>query len=147
MAPRSALKSTLAGGLVAGLVDIGAAALINRLDPLVILRAVASGVLGRAAYRGGLPVALLGLALQCLMSIAIAALYLAIVSRSPWLRRHWALGGIAAGAVIFAVMNYAVVPLSRAWPKAHFTPVAIVPHLAAMVLFGLIVAFFARRQA
>lgn len=147
MATGSALKSVLAGGLVAGLVDIGAAALINGLDPLVILRAVASGVLGRAAYHGGLPAALLGLALQCLMAIAIAALYLAVVSRSLWLRRHWALGGAAAGPVIFAVMNYAVVPLSRAWPKAHFTPVTIVPNLAAMVLFGLIVAFFARKQS
>ena len=36
-----------AAGLVAGTIDIGAASLINRLNPVVILQAVASGLLGR----------------------------------------------------------------------------------------------------
>jgi len=133
----------VAGGLIAGLVDIGVAALINGVEPLVILRAIASGVLGKAAFKGGSQAVLLGLGLQCLMSIAIAALYVALVSRSKWLRQHWILGGLAAGPVIFAVMEYAVVPLSHAG-RAHFTPVTIVPNLAAMMLFGLIIAFFTR---
>jgi hypothetical protein len=133
----------LVGGLVAGLVDIGAAALINWVDPLIVLRAIATGVQGKAAFKGGWQAALLGLGLQCLMSIVIAALYVAVVSRSKWLRRHWVLSGLAAGPVIFAVMEFAVVPLSRA-AKAHFTPVTIVPNLAAMMLFGLIIAFVTR---
>lgn len=133
----------LVGGLVAGLVDVGAAALINRVDPMAVLHAIASGVLGKAAFKGGWQTALLGLGLQCLMSIAIAVLYVAIVSRSKWLRRHWFLSGLAAGPVIFTVMEFAVVPLSHA-ARAHFTPVTIVPNLAAMMLFGLIVAFFTR---
>ena len=144
MATRPASK-ILIGGLVAGLVDVGAAALINRVDPVVVLHAIASGVLGKAAFKGGWRAALLGLGLQCLMSIAIAALYVAIVSRSKWLRQHWVLSGIAAGPVIFAVMEFAVVPLSHA-ARAHFTPVTIVPNLAAMMLFGLIIAFFTRRR-
>ena len=133
----------LVGGLVAGLVDVGAAALIHQVDPLIVLRAIATGVQGKAAFRGGWQAALLGLGLQCLMSIVIAALYVAVASRSKWLRRHWILSGLAAGPVIFAVMEFAVVPLSRA-AKAHFTPVTIVPNLAAMMLFGLIIAFFTR---
>ena len=133
----------LVGGLVAGLVDVGAAALINWVDPLIVLRAIATGVQGKAAFKGGGQAALLGLGLQCLMSIVIAALYVAVVSRSKWLRRHWILSGLAAGPVIFAVMEFAVVPLSHA-ARAHFTPVTIVPNLAAMMLFGLIIAFFTR---
>jgi len=133
----------LVGGLVAGLVDIGTAALINQAPPPVILRAIASGVLGKAAFKGGLDAALLGLGLQGLMSVIIATLYAVLVSRSKWLRQHWILGGLAAGPVIFTVMEYVVVPLSHA-AKAHFTPVTIVPHLAAMMLFGLIIAFFTR---
>jgi hypothetical protein len=142
----AALRAVLLGGLIAGLVDIGAAALINDLSPVVILRAIATGLEGRAAYRGGLQSALLGLGLQGLMSLAIAALYVTVAAGTPWLRRHWILGGIGTGPVIFAVMNYAVVPLSRAWPKPHFTPVSVVPDMAAMMLFGLIVAFFARQR-
>ncbi len=134
----------MTGGLVAGLVDVGAAALINQVEPIIILRAIAAGVEGKAAFRGGWHSALIGFGLQCAMSIVIAALFVGVVSRSPWLRRHWALAGLAAGPVIFTVMEFAVVPLSRATP-AHFTPVTIVPNLAAMMLFGLIVAFFTRR--
>ncbi|GGE99852.1 hypothetical protein GCM10011611_01800 [Aliidongia dinghuensis] len=146
MARHRAWRAVVAGGLVAGLVDIGAAALINRTSPVIILRAIASGVLGRAAYHGGLPAALLGLGLQCLMSVLIAAIYRAAVTWSPMLHRRWVLGGLAAGPVIFAVMNGIVVPLSRAWPRPHYTPVTIVPNMAAMLLFGLIIAFFARRS-
>jgi hypothetical protein len=142
--PHPALKIVI-GGLVAGLVDVGAAALINRVEPIVILRAIATGIEGRAAFRGGWQSALTGLGLQCAMSIAIAALFVGVVSRSRWLLRHWALAGLAAGPVIFTVMEFAVVPLSRAAP-AHFTPVTIVPNLAAMMLFGLIVAFFTRTR-
>lgn len=138
------LAAVIAGGVTAGLVDIAAAALINQLSPIIILRAVASGVLGRAAFHGGWPAALLGLGLQCLMSIVIAALYRAVVRRLPGLRHRWILGGLAAGPVIFLVMNAVVVPLSRAWPQPHFTPVTIVPNLAAMLLFGLIIAWFTR---
>ena len=133
----------IVGGLVAGLVDVGAASLINRVEPLIILRAIASGVEGRAAFKGGWQSALLGLGLQCAMSIVIAALFVGVVSRVKPLRRHWVLAGLAAGPVIFMVMEFAVVPLSRA-ARAHFTPVTIVPNLAAMMLFGLIIAFFTR---
>jgi len=136
----------IVGGLVAGLVDIGAAALINKVDPIIILRAIATGVEGRAAFKGGWQSALLGLGLQCAMSIIIAALFVGAVGRFRALRRRWVLAGLAAGPVIFTVMEFAVVPLSRAWPKAHFTPVTIVPNLAAMMLFGLIISFFTRTK-
>jgi hypothetical protein len=141
-----ALKAAAIGGLVAGLVDIGTAALIGWQSPLTMLHAIASGIEGRAAYHGGLRSALIGLGLQALMSIAIAAIYNVAAAVAPGLRRHWILGGIGAGPVIFIGMNYLVLPLSRAWPKPHFTPISVVPDMAAMLLFGLVVAFFARRR-
>ena len=59
----------------------------------------------------------------------------------------WIVGGVAYGVVIFFVMNYIVVPLSAwaTWP--HFTVVKFVENMVAMLLFGLIVAFFAQRSA
>ena len=53
----SILTAVLYGGFVAGTIDIGSAAAINGISPLIILRAIASGLLGRAALQGGLPVA------------------------------------------------------------------------------------------
>ena len=49
------------------------------------------------------------------------------------------------GGVIFLVMNYVVLPLSawKYWP--HFSAVAFTENLLAMLLFGLIIGYFARR--
>jgi hypothetical protein len=61
------------------------------------------------------------------------------------LKRSWALGGFLYGLVIFFVMSYIVVPLSAAVPKPEFTLQAFAENLLAMIVFGLIIAFFAHR--
>jgi uncharacterized membrane protein YagU involved in acid resistance len=61
-----------------------------------------------------------------------------------WLTRHWIGAGVLYGAVVFVVMEYVVVPLSAAG-KPHFTALSLAENLLAMFVFGLIVAFFARR--
>ncbi len=133
----------LYGGFVAGSLDILAAALINRVDPLIIMRAIASGLLGRAAFQGGLPVAMLGLLLQWAMSLLIAAIFVFAARRLAWLGRRWVAAGLLYGVVVFVVMEYVVVPLSAA-AKPHFTALSLLENLLAMELFGLIVAFCAR---
>jgi uncharacterized membrane protein YagU involved in acid resistance len=144
--PRSTLlAATLWGGLVAGTLDIGVASLLNRISPLIILRAIASGLLGKPAFQGGTRVELLGLLLQWAMSLLIAAIFVFAARRLPSLRRYWVAAGAAYGVVVFVVMEYVVVPLSAAWPKPHFTLQTLIENLLAMVLFGWIVAFFARK--
>jgi len=143
---RSDLTAILLGGFVAGTVDVGAAALINLLSPIRILQFIAGGLLGKAALAGGIPVALLGLVLQWLMAMIIAAVYVLAASRLPVLGRRWIVFGLSYGVVVFFVMNYVVVPLS-AWARwPHFTPYSFTANMAAMLLFGLIVAFFARAR-
>ncbi|CAM5227260.1 hypothetical protein [Rhodanobacter lindaniclasticus] len=143
-ARRSAAAAIAWGGLVAGTIDIGAASLINGINPLVILRAIASGLLGRAAFAGGLPVSLLGLLLQWAMSLLIAAIFVLAARRMAWMRRRWVAAGLAYGAVVFVVMEFVVVPLSAA-ANPRFTAVSLVQNVLAMLLYGLIIAFFARR--
>lgn len=138
-------RAILAGGLIAGTIDIGVAALINHFSPAVILHAIASGVLGKASFVDGAPAAWLGLGLQWAMSLLIAAIFVAAAARTAWLRQRWLPAGLAYGVVIYVAMNYVVVPLSAAPFKAPATPTLIVANLLGMLLFGLIVAFFARR--
>lgn len=138
------LLAILAGGLIAGTVDIGAAALINMIDPRVILRFIAGGVLGKAALQGGAGAAWLGLFLQWGMSLLIAAIFVFAALRLRWLTARPILAGLAYGVVVFLVMNYVVVYLS-AWHRInHFTVATLIENLAAMLLFGLIIAFCAR---
>jgi hypothetical protein len=119
----------------------------------VILRAVASGLIGKASFDGGALAALLGLFLQWAMAILIAAIYLGATAPLVGMRRRWISTGVIAGAVIFLVMNYVVVPLSAAPFRPRFdlhglltafTLRQLVGNLLAMILFGLIIAFFAR---
>ena len=102
--PRTTGAAIAWGGLVAGTVDIAAASLINMIDPLVILRAIASGLLGRAAFAGGLPVSLLGLVLQWAMSLLIAAIFVLAAQRLAWMRQRWVAAGLAYGLVVFVVL-------------------------------------------
>jgi uncharacterized membrane protein YagU involved in acid resistance len=118
--------AVLIGGLIAGTIDIGAAALINRADPLLICRFIARGLIGKAALQGGAPATALGVALQWLMSIIIAAIY---------------------GVIVFFVMNYVVVPLSAVRKVPHFTVLSFSENMLAMLLFGLIIAYAIHRGA
>ena len=134
----------LLGGLIAGTLDIGAAAFINGRSPLVILLVIASGLLGKASFQGGLPAVILGLALQWLMSLIIAAIYVLVSNRIVELKQHWIAGGLAYGIGVFVVMNYVVVPLSEIGRIPQFTAWTLGGNLLAMLGFGLLIAFFAR---
>jgi uncharacterized membrane protein YagU involved in acid resistance len=144
-APRSMLAATALGGFIAGTIDVGAAALINKASPYIILQAIAGGVLGKASFSEGTPAALLGLLLQWAMSLLIAWLFVLASRALPVLKRRWLAAGLAYGVAIFFVMNYVVVPLSALKHTPHFTAARFIENMIAMLLFGAIVAFFARR--
>src|SRR5579863_744140 len=118
-AATSAFPAILVGGLTAGTVDIGAAALINHVSPLLIAHYIASGLLGKAAFSMGTPAVCLGVILQWAMSVLIAAIYWAVTARMPRLRARWLLGGLSAGVIIYLVMNFLVMPFSAAPVTLH----------------------------
>jgi hypothetical protein len=141
------LAAILLGGTIAATIDIGAACLINDRSVPFILHTIAGGILGSRTYAGGNATALLGLALQELMGVLIAAIYVGAARLLPLLARRWMTAGLLYGVVIFFVMNYLVVPLSAWKHHAHFSASKFMLNMAAMLLFGVIVAYFARRRA
>jgi len=135
------LSAVLIGGMVAGILDIGAAAAINRTGPLAILRVIASGLLGPKALKGGTLAAALGFLLQLAMSIVIAAIYGLASLWLPILATMWIATGLIYGVGIFVVMTYVVLPLSAA-PSRPLPGIAkITKDLLAMLGFGLIIAY------
>lgn len=139
------LRAAVPAGLVAGTVDIGAASTINWVDPGLILRVIASGLLGRAARHEGSWVLGVGLLLQWAMSILIAAVFLIAATKLPVLLRRWVLAGMAYGVVVYVVMTYVVVPLSAAGLRSDFELLPMAENLVAMMVFGLIVSYVAHR--
>ena len=147
MRARSIWRAILLGGFIAGTIDIGAAALISGRGVVFILHVIAGGIAGKdAAFSGGTGTAVLGLLLQWAMSILIAAIYVLGTRTRPAISQMWVPSGVVYGAIVFFVMNYVVVPLSAYHRLPKFTIAGFAENMAAMLLFGLIVAFFARRR-
>lgn len=138
-------QAILWGGLVAGSIDIFAASLINQLSPLLIMRFIAAGLLGQQVIKGGLDISFIGLLLQWLMGLIIAMIYVFAARRFAWMNRDWRLTGLAYGVVVYFVMNYVVLPLSALHHVPSFEWQGFIENMLAMILFGLIIAFFARR--
>ncbi len=134
------LTAIAIGGLVAGSLDVFVASAINHASPATILQAIASGLLGKASYEGGMGTVALGLLLQLLMSLAIAAIYGAAALRTPALFDKPGRFGALYGVGVFIVMGFIVLPLSAAYPKPQPSLSGLVLNLAANILFGLIVA-------
>ena len=140
----------LAGGLVAGVLDITYAIVAyaaTGVSPRVILQSVASGLLGKSAYSGGWPAALLGLAAHLTLTCIMAAVFVAAARRLALLRDQPLVAGALFGLAVFVVMNYVVVPLSAAVvqpPRGVFLAGGLLAHV---FLVGIPIAFFARRVA
>jgi len=139
------LYAVLLGGSIAGALDILFAisfAAYQRATPVRLLQTVASGLLGSAAFAGGLPVAALGLALHFAISLLWAGLFLALALRLPALTLHPLLAGVLFGALVFLAMRLLVLPLSAFPYPVSFKPLATVLDLLShMLLFGVPIAW------
>jgi hypothetical protein len=143
---RGLVKAIFLGGILAATVDIAAACLINGRSVPFILHTIAGGLLGRRSFSGGAPTAVLGFILQEGMGIIIAAIYVLASQRLTTLTRRWFPWGVLYGAGIFVAMNYVVLPLSAWRVIPSFSAWKLAANLAAMFLFGVIVAFVASRR-
>ena len=137
------LLSALLASVLAGVPDIFAAAALVRQPPQRILQTVASGLLGRASYQGGRATMALGLALQVAMSLLIALVYNLAVAQAPVIRGNPLAFGALYGVVVYVVMNFLVVPLSRAHPKPRWTPQSVIAMLIVMVVYAEIISLTA----
>ena len=143
------LVFVLAGGLVAGTFDIVYACAFWALKLDVpaqrILQSVAAGLLGKASFAGGAATAALGLALHYLIALSMSGVYYLAARRWPPLWQRPVTCGAIYGLVVYIVMNYVVVPLSRAGPGSK-DPLWITLTIAVHVLLiGIPIAIFARR--
>ena len=144
-----ALVFVLAGGIIAGTLDIVYACIFWALRSDVparrILQSVAAGLLGEASFKGGWETAALGLALHYLIALSISVVYYLVATRWPLLQQRPVLCGAAYGLLLYGVMNYIVVPLSAAGPGSK-DPLWITLSIAAHVLLiGIPIALLARR--
>ena len=112
------VRALLLGTFTVGVLDIVDAfvffGLRSGVPPVRILQSIAAGLLGRDAFRGGIPTALLGAVLHFFIAFCIVGTYLLASWQLPSLTRKPIVYGLLYGVAVYFVMNLVVVPLSAA---------------------------------
>ena len=142
-------RALLWGTLIVGTADILDAFIFFGLRgtrPVRILQGIASGLFGREAFGGGAATAALGAALHYFIAFVIVWVFLAASRRLPDLARRPWLYGPLYGLVVYAVMNYVVIPLSLVTVRSK--PLAVLANglLIHMLGVGLTTALIARAR-
>jgi hypothetical protein len=140
----------LYAGLVVGTLDLLAAFasffISTGNNPLLILKAITSGVRGRAAFSGGGGTLLLGLGLHFFIALSFTALFFWLYRRVGFISRHKVAAGVLYGLFIWAVMNLLVLPLSQV-AGAPFQPFhALREALILVLMMGVPLVFLAGRH-
>lgn len=145
--PLSLGRAILYGGLVVAVLDIVYAIIFWHLRgaaPIRVFQGVAAGLLGRDAFEGGPPTAVLGGLLHLFNALVIVAIYVLASRRLPPLARRPVPWGLLYGVVVCLVMTYVVIPLSAS-PSGPPSLTVLAINLVHHALFvGLPCAFFAR---
>ncbi len=148
----SLLRLSLIGGLISWFLHLVIQqgivfGLILKTPIISALQYVASGIMGDAAFAGGLATALFGLVLDFIIITIMAGVFIFSADRIPLLRRHVILGSILYGFGIFIVMNLIVLPLSAA-PALPAPPLWLLIELVLqhILLIGLPLGILMQRN-
>jgi len=138
-------------GLIAGTLDISENLIFNafrHITPAMIFRYIASGLLGMEAIRGGAGMIALGVAIHYTIALAWTALYFFAALQWRVLVRRPLACGLIYGALVYIVMNFAVLPLTRV-PHSHAAASVasrVSGMLALLFCIGLTVALLTARE-
>src|SRR5699024_3379587 len=118
----------------------------NGAAPARVFQAIASGVLGNAAFAGGGGVSALGVACHFGLSILWAVLFAVAARQLSVLARRPVFAGLGFGVVVFLCMRLIVLPLSAYPNPVTFKPLGTALDLLShMLLFGMPIALLASR--
>ncbi len=148
--PSRATSTILRAGLLAGVLDIAAAFLAyahSGAQGIRLLQGIASGLIGPAAFQGGIRTALLGLVCHFVIAMLWAAIYFAMSRRAAFLVEHAVVSGAIYGVIIYLVMNLVVIPLSAIGPRPFSLSAAIVAAGILVPCVGVPIALTVRQAS
>jgi hypothetical protein len=141
------IHAVLGAGLTAGALDITAAfgfSGLRGVSPVRVLQSVASGLLGPAAFTGGVPAAVLGACLHFFIALVAAAVFYLISRRLTFLVRQPVVSGASYGVAVYLFMNNVVLPLSAVRKRPFALGPALIMVVIHIVCVGLPIAFTVR---
>lgn len=111
-----------------------------------LFQTIAVGVLGKASFDGGIGSALLGALLHVTMATTFVLVYTVASRRAPRLLERPVRNGALYGLLLYVVMNFVVMPLSRVGRSPSFEHpdwigISVLGHL----VFGMVCVLAAQR--
>ena len=142
-------KQIFKTALIAGCLDITAACLqawlTKSITPDIILKYIASGIFGKAAFSGGTGFVLFGLFIHFFVAFACTLVYFLVYPKLKLLHKNILLSALFVAVIAWAVTTQLIVPLSKIVPP-HFNFTKVIIAIAILYCcIGLPVCFFAKR--
>lgn len=138
------------GGLIAGTLDLTGACVASWLRagvaPERVMQSVASGLLGQASYQGGAKTAALGVVLHYLIATTWTIVFYLASRKLRFLLQQPIVWGLVYGVIVYAFMNFVVLPVS-AFPQLRPPTLTgrLIGLLIIMFCIGLPIALIVRR--
>jgi uncharacterized membrane protein YagU involved in acid resistance len=146
---RSPLCAIAIAWLVAGCLDITSALVIHHSRGITStrgLQGIAVGLIGREeAFQGGTSTAALGLVLHFFIMFCVVLVFFVGTRFMPILMRHPLISGLVYGPLVYLVMYWVVVPISRIGPRPHTLYNDAIAILIHICLIGIPIALIAAR--
>lgn len=139
-------------GVVAGTLDISENLIFNafrHVSPKMVFQFIASGLIdGKSFTMGGASVAL-GVAIHYAIAMTWTLVFYLLSRKLMFLTRRAAISGIIYGGVVYIIMNFAVLPLTKVphAPKAMTLASRISGVLALLFCIGLAIALLVKAFA
>ena len=149
--PSNALaKAILITGFIAGTMDITGACisayLTAELSPFFVLQYVASGLLGKESFSGGIPTAALGLLIHYVIAYSWTLLFFLAYPKLSFLSANKIVIGILYGAFVWVMMNQVILRIAGMVPPASFNVVrAATAMVILMICIGLPISIGAHK--
>lgn len=148
-ARKSLLKTMLLAGLLVGTLDICAAFIqayiVKGTRPVMVLRSIATGLLGKDALSGGMGAAVLGLLCHFLIAYGFTIFFFLVYPRIVFLRKNILIAAVIYAVFMYAISMFVIVRLSRIGAVPFHFNKALVATGILVVAIGLPLALFARR--
>jgi uncharacterized membrane protein YagU involved in acid resistance len=142
-------KSIILTTLLAGTLDITAAC-INayqsaKITPDIILKYIASGAFGNAAFSGGMGMMMYGILFHFIIAFACTFAFFLLYTTLSFLKKSIFLNAVLIGIIAWFVTTIIIIPLSKIPPNPIKVSQALIAILILIICIGLPVAYAAKR--
>jgi hypothetical protein len=143
----SAYRVIFTAGLICGFLDglsAIAIAAFSGVGAMRVFQGIASGLLGRASFQGGVVTALLGVLLHFVVATGAAAVYYFASRSLPVMIDQALVCGVVFGVFVHLFMTFVTIPLSVIGRRPFALQSFVIYLLVAMIVIGPSIALTIR---